>query len=1136
MNEVRLDSSGSDGEVGHKARGDDGHGVSELLGAACRAALAAIGADVVRASWWPADANQRFVGSAQQPKVGLGWPTELIRAEKISGPMGLRVLVGAQAIETPCFLSNVEISRANLGLLSILRPAGVRSYGLLSLIGRRGGIGFVEVAFLKSFHRWRSDDVAKLEDVTKALIAAVDEEYGERTVNTADDSPAAQISADAGATQESHREIQVETTAVPPVSELSSREVSLPEVVSPIGGAEKTPDLPTQVCEVGRILVVRTNEHGIATAIHGPVSDVLGISSEEFLRSPNVWRKMLSREDYRRWHRHMRSGVAQKNLQDEVVVRRSDGSVRTLLVRARRLVLESDGQNGWEGIGIDISERRAVESALQVERRRIEALYEISRVLEVQLDPATVTFRALKALVRATNSDSALGCFYDAVTGNLEIVAAVGLSAAYLEGLAGALKGPTLIRLAIEGRTAILSADVQTDPRAMVEIAKLEGLRSATVVPLLDEQEVIGAIVTFCKQPNRYTEADVDLISAAARQIATGVRQSEFVANERRQIDALETLYNLSHELSKHRTASEVAYQAFPIIQREIPCKRQWLGIVNDAGTHIVGQAGVGPGVRKPIIEMQLSLIDRKDAMIEVLKRQEPTVLQASDLYGCAGLERLGGKFDLGSIVVVPLAAVGQVVGLMILEPTVAAVALQPTRLALLGTIANEIATVLMARRFESKMAEADKMRMAGLLASGVAHNFNNMLQAVMGQASLIEMQSPRESTVGSSARMIVEAASRGAALIKQLLSFSNQGTVVRRRLAISRMLQDSRDLYASVVGSGIQFDVRVEAGLPDVLADYNQVQQVVTNLLMNAREAIGTRTDGRVRLISRPVQVRAGEIDPELNPGRYVRVDVIDNGAGMDPQHVARCFEPFYTTKNVDVRTGVGFAGTGLGLSSAYSIIRQHDGVLTVRSQLGAGSTISVYLPARQNEDEAQRTESLPQNIGPREAIIFNLESNVELAVKSTVESLGLRTLVVNDRDSLVALFRDEDRIVPLVVLDLDRIEGEAQSIISALHELRPRLTILCSTVDRSRWHNELAGIEGLEIVEKPIGVWTLSFHVRRAIKATHPGLLRDRLEVEAQPAVVVQQLKNPSNAGVREGDGEQHDAAKDDPHAEDR
>lgn len=1015
-----------------------------------------LGADLVRIVW-RCGGQEIIVARGQDPaEDGAGIGAGRGRADLQDGSMFL----GGENTLGPVTISDVGTARVSLGMLNAL--AGVRSYALLPLYDRGRIVGLCECVFTARYHRWEHRHIGVLDAMLDLMVI-----HGERVASTP-----------------SRR---VDTV---PVTQSLSNEL------------EEARLLYDRLIEHGKMLLIRTDADLVVTDVRGNFDLLVGMSREEIVNSRALWRQFLTPPAFRRTAWRVSATADRREISEEIgVINRRTGETRWLLLKGIPLFNDRNEFCGWEGLGVDITERRRIRDEATRQTKRIEALYEVSRTLLVTVDPASMMLKGLRALVAATGSNCGFGCFYDAAADRLELVAAEGLSASFVDAFDRILNGPTLVRRAVESRQGMIVNDLQLDQRAAVDLARMEGLRATIIVPLLNDGNVIGAIALFCRRANQYGEDDYELIAAAARQITLSVRQAEYHSAQRREVDSLSALYRLSHELTKHLTPAEVAAHAFPIIQEEIACRRLWLGVINDQGTHIIGQAGTGPGVRRSIIDAQIDLSIARPQLDQALRTRCAVVMRATDVGACAGFERMMEKLEISSLVIVPLVTLGQVVGVLLVEPTVSTAMVSERKVKLLTTMGSEIATVIMARRFESRMAESEKMRMAGVLASGVAHNFNNMLQAVMGQASLIEMQSTRESPVGASARMIIEAASKGAGLIKQLMNFSMHGTSVRRNLSLERLVGDSADLYKSVVGSAVSLDLGVAPHTPEVYADYGQIQQVITNLLMNAREAIGDRHDGNVRLEARPVTLRSGEIDRDLAPGEYVRVDVEDNGAGMDAESVARCFEPFYTTKNVDARTGVGLNGTGLGLSSAYSIVKHHEGLITVRSRPGAGTVFSVYLPVAPGVEEIEQPVSSTV-IAPaspvREALVYQVEATVERAVVSTIESLGMRAFVVRESRDLLEMVRDGEREVQLVVLDVDRIGAEIRGVITAIRRARDRIKILCSTTDRVRWSKDLATIPGVEVVEKPLGVWTLTFHVRRALKSPLTAGLTQKLLVE--------------------------------------
>ena len=846
-----------------------------------------------------------------------------------------------------------------------------------------------------------------------------------------------------------------------------------------------------RLIEYGNIVLVRSDPKLIILDVLGDSETLLGLSTEEIKEGKRILTDFLHPDDVRLLARQLRRMEGRFcELKEEVRVRNlTSGKERWVMLTAVPRYNEANEFIGWEGFGVDISEKKKTERLLQSQSRRIEALYAVSQSLQVHLDPAIVTFRGLRALIHATQSDSGFGCFYDSNSGELELVAAEGLSQDYIRDVHSIINGRSLVRFSVEQKEGVLIGNVQSDKRAARDIAKREGMKSTIVVPLMFEDEVLGAMVLFCRRANRYTEEDFNLVQAAANQIGLAVRQAESYVTEKQHASSLKTLYRLSHELTKLFSVREIVEHALPIIQEELACKRMWMGILNEQNSHLVGQAGYGPGVRQSIINMQVELALRHDFLDEAIKTKQPVIVGAGEKMECSGLNRMIERLELGALVIVPLVSLGQVVGVLIVEPAGTSSLFVRKKLPLLRSMVNEIATVILARRFEAKMADSDKMRMAGVLASGVAHNFNNLLQAVMGQASLIEMQVAENKDVVKSARTIVDAATKGAALIKQLLSFSRHGEKSAQKvISVNRMINESEELYRSVLGSEINLQIDSDAKLSPVLADPGLVQQVIMNLVVNAKEAIEAREDpqesGVVIISTLPLRIRSGEVDPELAPGHYLRIDVQDNGTGMNSERLQRCFEPFYTTKNVDASTGIGLDASGLGLSTAYSIVKQHEGVLTVRSRVGKGTVFSVYLPLQSSEVadavEIKKSEYAQPKRKRREAIFLKLDQYAQAAMRTTLESFGLLGEILYSEDSVIQRIKKHAALVRLVIVDAERLTMKTSDLVEEILSIDPSISIVLLASSSSK-NSELRKHKQVRIIEKPISVWIFRSLIQR-------------------------------------------------------
>jgi PAS domain S-box-containing protein len=953
----------------------------------------------------------------------------------------------------PLVVSDESRLRAEPIVHQYLRERGLRSCLLVPIYVRGALTGWLELCSNEKPIYWTREAVQTLQAVAEALGYAIQQriEVNER------------ISQERG-----------------------SLEAELAEIRSQYG----------RLVQYGNILMVRTNALLEIVAVSGDSQAMLGVSEEQLLHDAQIWNKCIRSHDRRALMRQIRSLKDEHSeLHAEVRIKHQVGlDDRWIMIRALPLFDEHGSFIGWEGFGLDITDRHQAREEVVGQSKRIEALYEVSRALQVNLDPALVTLRGLRAVIRATNSDSGLVCLYDRDHDQLELVSSEGLSNNYVEEVSKILSGNSLVRLSITQREGLLINNVQDDSRAAVEIARREGLRSTIIMPLLVKDEVQGSLVLFCKKANRYSAKDFDLVSAAASQICLAVRQAESYLSEKRQVSTLGALYRLSHELSKLSTPKQIAEHAFPIIQGELACKRMWLGVLNEQGTHLLGQAGFGPGIRSRLVGLHLDLSEPFEALKEALNKKQAIVVKAGQEFDCGRLTRLVRRLKLGLFVLVPLVSLGQVVGVLIVEPAFPSSFLLQRKLSALSSMAAEIAAVILSRRFEAKISEAEKMRVAGLLASGVAHNFNNMLQAVMGQASLIEMQLPKGSPLLSSSRMIVDAANRGASLIKQLLSFSMPGPAIKAQISLARLVKDSADLYRSVLGPGIDLEIRLLDELAEVRADVSKMQHVVTNLLLNAKDALEGKQNAQVRVSASRVHLTAGEVDPDLVPGDYVRLDVQDNGQGMDAEKQSRCLEPFFTTKNVDSRTGIGFTGSGLGLSTAYSIIKSHEGAITVSSTPGEGSIFSLYMPVAAIAQQGADGHGAPNTVAvepplQKQALLCLSENDENASVESLLKTSGFKVVTLAEHGTLVASLGALSPHPQLVVLDLDSLSGDVNTMVGAVRSIAPETRLFCICNDLEKWSTVLGAHKLLYILERPLSVWALQVALRRAF----PGINRE-------------------------------------------
>jgi signal transduction histidine kinase len=315
-------------------------------------------------------------------------------------------------------------------------------------------------------------------------------------------------------------------------------------------------------------------------------------------------------------------------------------------------------------------------------------------------------------------------------------------------------------------------------------------------------------------------------------------------------------------------------------------------------------------------------------------------------------------------------------------------------RASLIAEINERKSTQEALRESEEQLRQAQKMEAVGRLAGGVAHDFNNLLTAILGYAELLASNRNLNAASRQSVEMIQKAGRQAAAVTHQLLAFSRKQILQPRVIDLNALIIDFEKILHRVIGEHIELQTRPEAASSRVKADPNQIEQVILNLGVNARDAMPK--GGRLLIRTDTVEMDAAAARahaPDLEPGDYVLLEVSDTGYGMTEEVKSRIFEPFFTTKEPG-------KGTGLGLATAYGVVKQSGGSLTVESSEGAGSTFRIYLPLEAGElDEAR-----PKTVAPLEMPRKTAETILVVEDEEIVRELVCQVLADQGYDVLCA------------------------------------------------------------------------------------------------------------------------------------
>lgn len=299
------------------------------------------------------------------------------------------------------------------------------------------------------------------------------------------------------------------------------------------------------------------------------------------------------------------------------------------------------------------------------------------------------------------------------------------------------------------------------------------------------------------------------------------------------------------------------------------------------------------------------------------------------------------------------------------------------------------------ARKRDEELRQAQKLEAVGRLAGGVAHDFNNMLTAITGYGELLVNNLDEDDSRREDVHEILKAAARATGLTRQLLAFSRRQTIAPKVLSLDQVVIDTEKMLRRLLGEDIRFTTVAESNLGLVRADAGQIEQVLLNLAVNARDAMPTGGALNIQLTNVRIDGTTVPQSTRLLPGRYVRLSVADTGCGMSPEVVSRVFEPFFTTKEVG-------HGTGLGLATVYGIVTQAGGAIQIDTEVGRGTTFHVYFPETSAPADIQEQAPM-QSSSPRASgtvLVVEDETAVLKLVANGLRQTGYTVLVAPNAD----------------------------------------------------------------------------------------------------------------------------------------
>jgi two-component system, cell cycle sensor histidine kinase and response regulator CckA len=378
-------------------------------------------------------------------------------------------------------------------------------------------------------------------------------------------------------------------------------------------------------------------------------------------------------------------------------------------------------------------------------------------------------------------------------------------------------------------------------------------------------------------------------------------------------------------------------------------------------------------------------------------------------------------------------------------------------------------------QRSEDHLRQSQKLEAIGRLAGGIAHDFNNMLSVILGSANLLSQELTKDESLRGEVREIESAAGRAAALTRQLLAFSRQQVLEPRVVDLNDLILKLDGMLRRMIGEDIELQLTTDPNVGRVLVDPGQIENVIVNLVINARDAMPR--GGALRLVLEAAELDREYVGEHLNArvGPHVMIAVSDSGVGMEPEVVSRIFEPFFTTKEQD-------KGTGLGLAMVFGTVTQSGGHIAVESEPGRGTTFRLYFP------RTERAPSLPgpapeelSSRGSEQVLLVEDEEQVRRVISLTLKRFGYSVTEATSADHALRLAQDPSNDIDLLLTDVVMPGMSGPDLAARVRSIRTGLKVLCM----SGYNDEAMlryGLDdpGMAYLQKPVTPDNLARKVR--------------------------------------------------------
>ena len=643
-----------------------------------------------------------------------------------------------------------------------------------------------------------------------------------------------------------------------------------------------------------------------------------------------------------------------------------------------------------------------------------------------------------------------------------------------------------------DSRTPDYIVDIGSAPHLFNRrLATAAGLRGFAGLPLIADDQVVGVLALFFREQRAFTAEERELMALLADQAAIAIRNARLLETLRSRQAHLETLLEVSRQLSRFQPIESLLATISEACGRLLGSESVGFRLVDGDELVLAGSWGDAKDVMvTPRLKIGESLSGRVAASGEPLVvtdlANDPRIIPAHR----EPIVQRGYR----ALLAVPVKVGDRVAGVLSIR-TRRDEGFSAEDLMIATAFASQAAVALENSRLyqetrrayqelsqtQDQLAQAGKMEAIGHLAGGVAHDFNNLLMVIMGRTELLlgetDVSDPRRPTI----ELIETTAHRAANLTRQLLAFSRKQVLRPAVLDLSAVVSKMSEMLRRLIGEDIDLVTVLAPALGHVNADPGQIEQIVMNLAVNARDAMPQ--GGRLTLETANVDLDAAYASKHVGvrPGPHVMLALSDTGIGMDAKTQARIFEPFFTTKGPR-------KGTGLGLAMVYGIVKQSGGNIWVYSELGKGTTFKIYLPqVEESIDTAQEGSAPAALLGGLETIlVVEDEDGVRDLARDILEAKGYTVLWARDGAEALRICEQHSGPIHLMLTDVVMPEMTGRQLADRLAVLRPAIKVLYMSgyTDNAVVHHGVLD-PGTVFLQKPFSAAVLARKVREILDA---------------------------------------------------